>query len=134
MNAFDTPRNFVPVGFIPMLAALVLALAMTATPDVPAHAQEVGAEKMGAIEILYEESALQDATVLRRLLANPDLSAAQQRLLDRAMDGVYEELADASEPQAKSQAQPKGFIQSVNDLLGVKTDSGHTQAKPHAQG
>lgn len=113
MNVFDTPRNFVPV-----LAALVLALALTALPHTDAAAEEVS-----TVKIMIEEAAPQDPVLLRHLLSNPARSAQQQDLLDRAMDGVYEELADATQPQNQ------GFIQSVNDLLGVKTGSKKARAR-----
>lgn len=117
MNAFDIPRNFIAV-----LAALILTLALSAVPSVSAFAQE-----MSTVKATVERPVPSDASQLRHLLSKPDLSTEEQRLLDRALNDVYEELADASTTAAPS----KTFIQSVNDLLGVKTGSdGH----PHARG
>jgi len=98
-----TPRLLAPA-----LAALVLTL--SAAPHV-AMAQE-----MGVVEVTVKESIPQDPALLRRLLSNPARSAQQQDLLDRTMDGVYEELADASQPEH----QKRGFVEQVNELLGVK--------------
>lgn len=118
MNAFDIRKNFAPA-----LAALGLAAAMSFVPAASAHADEVS-----TVEITYEAAAPQDAALLRRLLSNPQRNAEDQLLLERTMDGVYEELADASPSPAP--AQSKDFIRSVNELLGIKTDT----SQDHAQG
>lgn len=89
MNAFDIPRNFVAV-----LAALVLALALSAAPSVSAFAQE-----MSTVETSDDLSVPSDTSQLRHLLSNPERSAEEQRLLDRALNDVYEELANASDAQ-----------------------------------
>ena len=116
MNTFDIPHNFITV-----LAALVLALVMAAMPSASAFAEDANVG-----EITHVISAPQDATQLRRLLSNPELSTQQQRLLDYKMGHVYEELADASAPATP---HGKGFIQSVNELLGVTTGRDDARAQ-----
>lgn len=83
MNNLDIPRNFISV-----LAALVLALVLTIMPNTSAFAEEIS-----TIDITHRESMPQDADVLRRLLSDPQREPQEQRQLDRALDGVYEELA-----------------------------------------
>lgn len=121
MNVYFSPRHV-----ISMLAALVLAAALTFMPNASAFADEVNAGQGNAFKITYQNAAPQDSALLRRLLSNPELNVEQQLLLEHTMDGVFEELADASPVQAPP--QNKGIIQSVNDLLGVKTANG-AQAK-----
>lgn len=110
MYSLDIPRNFITV-----LAACVLALVLTLMPNASAYAEETG-----TVEVTHRELAPQDANLLRRLLADPAPDPAQQLQLERVMDGVYEELADAAS-QARTSPQGKSFINSVNDLLGVKS-------------
>jgi len=83
MNNYDIPRNFVAV-----LAALVLALVLTLTPNAGAFAEEIS-----TVDISHREAAPQDADLLRRLLSDPNLSPQEQRQLDHALSSVFEELA-----------------------------------------
>jgi hypothetical protein len=83
MNNYDIPRNFVAV-----LAALVLALVLTLTPNARAFAEEIS-----TVDIAHREGAPQDADLLRRLLSDPNLSPQEQRQLDHALSSVFEELA-----------------------------------------
>lgn len=87
MNNFDIPRNFVSV-----LAALVLAMALTLT-----HSAEAFAEEISTIDITHNitphETTPLDADALRRLLSEPQREPQEQRQLDRALDGIFEELA-----------------------------------------
>lgn len=93
MNSFDIPRNFITV-----LAALVLALALTALPNASAFAEEISIidiqpHKSAQRASAPQDDALQDRGALRRLLADPQREPQEQRQLDRALDGVLEELA-----------------------------------------
>jgi len=74
------------------------------------------AEDISTIDVTVQKAAPQDPVLLRRLLVVPNRTAQQQRELESTMDEIYEELADAS----AAQPQNKSFIQSVNELLGVK--------------
>jgi len=98
------PRLIAPV-------VAVLALTLSAIPHGTA------AQEIGIVGVTVEDAAPQDPVLLRQLLSNPERTAQQQDLLDRSMDGIYEELADASQPQKQKQ----GLIDQVNELLGVKT-------------
>lgn len=106
MKSFDIPQNFITV-----LAALILALTMMAVPNASAFAED-----LSTTDVTVQKAAPQNPALLRRLLASPDLSTEQQRELENAMDEIYEELADASDVQG----QDKSFVQSVNELLGIK--------------
>lgn len=88
MNSLDIPRNFIAV-----LAALVLALALTITPNAKAFAEEISIIDVAPHKSAQRESALQDSEALRRLLSDPQRDPQEQHQLDRALDGVFEELA-----------------------------------------
>lgn len=119
MIAFNRPHTFIPAFAPPAFTAIAFATMMTAAFSGPASADETS-----VVDITIEETASQDSAQLRRLLTNATLNVKQQDRLERALDDVYEEHADASGPRV-----PNDFIQSVNDLLGVKSPP--TQ---HAQG
>lgn len=110
MYDFGLSRNLLTV-----LAALLLALVMTFLPNGSAFAGDEG-----SVEFTIQDSSSDDRALLRHLLTQADRDALEQRLLEHALDGVYEELADATVDPAPSEG--KSFIKSVNDLLGVKTN------------
>lgn len=87
MNAFILPQNFITA-----LAALALALIMSAAPHGKAFAEETGTLE-GIIHVEIEQSLPENPAELRRLLSSPRLSAEDRRKLERALDDTYEELA-----------------------------------------
>lgn len=110
MIAFNRPRTFISAFAAPTFTAIAFAVMATATLSGPASA-----DATSVIDITIEETASQDSAQLRRLLSNATLSVKQQDRLERALDDLYEEHADASDLHA-----PDDSIQSVNDLFGVK--------------
>ncbi|MCR4378651.1 MAG: hypothetical protein NUV50_11240 [Rhodospirillales bacterium] len=88
MNNLDIPRNFISV-----LAALVLALTLSAMPSTEAFAEEISTIDIQFRKSALQDNALQDRGALRRLLSDPQRDPQEQRQLDRALDGVLEELA-----------------------------------------
>lgn len=93
-------------------SALVLALTLSVATLTSAQAAEANAFMSGTQTPPAEEVAQ-----LRHLLTQPHLTLDDQRLLEKTLEDISEEMADASEP-AK---QPKGLVETVNDLLGVKS-------------
>jgi len=94
-------------------AAIVLGLALVITATASASVQAADATPV-AIET--RTSSAEEVAHLRQLLSQPHLTVDDQRLLDRTLEDVSEEMADASEQVE----QPKSFVETVNDLLGVK--------------
>ncbi|MFC1673323.1 hypothetical protein ACFL12_04130 [Pseudomonadota bacterium] len=121
MNAFQ-PHKTIKVSFSALLAALVLALGLSAAPLSAAYAEEVG-----AVEFTYESprTSNQDMIELRQLLSQPSLSDAQRLRLERSLEDMGEEMADASDA---IQAKPKGIVDTVNTLLGIKTPTDSAQS------
>lgn len=117
-SALHTAKSF--TGNIAAVA-IVLGLALVITATASASVQAADANP---VVIETQTSPAEEVAHLRQLLSQPHLTMDDQRLLDRSLEEVSEEMADASEQIE----QPKGFIESVNDLLGVK------HAKPTAQG
>lgn len=87
MNAFILPRNFITV-----LAALALALILSATPHGKAFAEEIGTVE-GIVHVETEQTPPENPAELRRLLSSPRLSAEDRRKVERVLDEIYEELA-----------------------------------------
>ena len=69
-----------------------------------------------SVVIETQTSPAEEVAQLRQLLSQPYLTLDDQRLLDRSLEDISEEMADASEQVE----QTKGFVETVNDLLGVK--------------
>lgn len=126
MNAFQPRKTFKP-SFHALLAALTLAFGLSAAPMSTAYAAEMGAEEMGAIELTVEieRPQAQDMNELRHLLSQPSLNDAQRLRLERSLEFMGEEMADASDAV---QTEPKGIVDTVNTLLGIKTPSSSTHS------
>ena len=111
-----------------MFATGALALSLSIATYASAQAAEVDtantANAAHSVMIETQTTAADEVAQLRHLLSQPHLTLDDQRLLDQTLEDVSEEMADASEPVK----QPKSFVETVNDLLGVK------QHKTTAQG
>ena len=108
-----------------MFATGALALSLSIATYASAQAAEVDtANTAHTVMIKTQTTAVDEVAQLRHLLSQPHLTLDDQRLLDQTLEDVSEEMADASEPVK----QPKSFVETVNDLLGVK------QHKTTAQG
>jgi len=103
------------------------ALALSLSVATASSVQATGADTANvphSVILETQTSAADDVTQLRHLLTQPHLTLDDQRLLENTLEDVSEEMADASEAVQK----PKSFVETVNDLLGVK------QPKTTAQG
>ena len=111
-----------------MFATGALALSLSVATYASAQAAEVDtantANAAHTVMIETQTTAADEVAQLRHLLSQPHLTLDDQRLLDQTLEDVSEEMADASEPVK----QPKSFVETVNDLLGIK------QHKTTAQG
>ena len=83
------------------LTALIVATVMSVLPRNVAFADTI--EGVGVTRL---DTQPQDTALLRRLLSNPQPSAEQRFHLERALDAIGEELADAS--AAPRSASPFG--------------------------
>jgi len=111
-----------------MFATGALALSLSIATYASAQAAEIGTvdteNTAHTVMIETQTTAADEVAQLRHLLSQPHLTLDDQRLLDQTLEDVSEEMADASEPVK----QPKSFVETVNDLLGIK------QHKTTAQG
>ena len=91
MNAYSIPQNMFAA-----LSALVLALALLAGSNAQAADVQPGFDKaafeQGLLHVEFERAEPQNTDELRRLLSVQNLDADARVDLERALDGLYEEL------------------------------------------
>lgn len=107
-----------------MFATGALALSLSVATYASAQAADANTANVSHTVIATQTTAADEVVQLRHLLTQPHLTLDDQRLLENTLEDVSEEMADASEAVQK----PKSFVETVNDLLGVK------QPKTTAQG